>query len=387
MRSLLRRVAVPAALGGVVGFALSEELHRRRINQSAVRPLFTAASRLPVRQKEVVRTTSDLAHRPGSAQRRPLDSHFIADAVKEAAPAVVAIHIQAEPLLGFFPQASFGSGFILDEEGTILTNAHVVELAHGSRSGMATVTLTDGTSYTADVVAADTLSDLAVLRITDSSNRKFPCVKLASSDHLVPGELVVAIGSPLTLTNSCTSGVVSNVNREDVELGIQSHMSYIQTDAPITIGNSGGPLVNLDGKVVGINSMVSGLSPNIGFAIPIDRAKEIIEELKTYGRVQRPYIGISMLSVSHNTRHKFIKLPEGMETGVLVVDVKEGSPAARAGLCKQMIITEVNGKPVSTPNEVIKHLGKPGKPVTFKALSAQNGHFQEHQLEIVPQVS
>jgi len=263
------------------------------------------------------------------------------------------------------------------------------------------VTLTDGTSYAAEVVAADTLSDLAVLRIINGAGRKFPCIELASSDQLVPGEMVVAIGSPLTLTNSCTFGVVSNVNREDTELGIHSRMSYIQTDAPITLGNSGGPLVNLDGKVVGVSSMTSGIAPNIGFAIPIDRAKEIIEDLNTHGKVQRPYVGLGMLGIGSQalgdlSRRGQVPLPPGIDHGVLIIEVQHDSPAEHAGLKEKMIIIEVNGKPVSKPNDVIKNLGKPGKPTTIKAIvpadppARKQRTADKHQvvvLQVVPQVA
>jgi S1-C subfamily serine protease len=352
----------------------------------------SASSHAPVPYKDQIAAEVTGEAREGSVRRRPIDTHFVADAARRASPAVVAIHIEVErsPLAFFGPLASFGSGFILDRQGTILTNAHVVELAQ-RKTDIITVTLTDGSSYNAEVIAADRLSDLAILQIVNAKGRDFPCVKLASSDKLCPGEWVAAIGSPFTLQNSVSCGIVSNVDREDIELGIQNRMSYIQTDASITMGNSGGPLLNLDGEVVGINCMILGMAPNIGFAIPIDRAKEIVNELREHGKVMRAYVGLTMLSLNpalaQDLRKRgFAGLPENFDRGVIVVDTIRGSPAEKAGLEPETIILEVDGKPVRSASDVIKNLGKPGRAVTFKTLKVdEKGRLRENIYRVVPE--
>jgi len=329
----------------------------------------------------------DRSKLPGSVRRRPIDSHFIVDAAKAASPAVVAIQseVAVPSFFGVNVGMSFGSGFLIDQEGTIVTNAHVV--GYVPEESPVTIRLADGDQLQAKVVAKDTMSDLAVLRVINTDkNRKFPCVKLGSSADLCPGEWVTAIGSPLTLQNSVTCGVVSNVDRSDYELGIESRTSYLQFDAGITSGNSGGPLVNLDGEVVGVNCMKAATESSIGFAIPIDTAKDIIRQLLEKGKVERPYVGLTMVALSPDIKEELkshgYKLSSDVESGVLIVDAIERGPVARAGLKADDIIIEIDGHPVRTSKDVLRRLGEPGKPIRVKVLRKN----KEIEKEVVPDV-
>ena len=278
----------------------------------------------------------------GDGRASPLHRNFIADAAAAALPAVVNISAEVSSRFGA-RGVSTGSGFVVSEDGLIVTNAHVVA---GARGGQVRVTSSDGRTFHARVVAADAASDIAVVR---AATRALRPIKIGSSSALRPGDFVVALGSPLNLSNSVTAGIVSNVARHGSELGRgQSRAEYIQTDAAINQGNSGGPLVDLDGKVIGINTMKAGGADGISFAIPIDIAWAVVRALLQHGSVARPYIGIKMQGRRD-------------DSGVLVVQVAPDSPAERAGLRAGDVILAFNGERVRTIPDVLAKIAlKPG---------------------------
>lgn len=312
-----------------------------------------------------------------------LSPYFISDAAAKAAPAVVNIMVQAGTGL---PVGSSGSGFIVDADGTILTNAHVVSdaiqrqhYAYGGSSGNGsagskgiTVTLQDGRIFEGRLVSYDTVSDLAVLRV--ESDSPLPTAKLGRSASLRVGEWVVALGSPLHLQNSVTAGIVSCVDRKAVELGLAgARTDYIQTDAAINKGNSGGPLVNLLGEVVGISAMKAVAADGVSFAIPVDTAVDVMRQLKEHGRVIRPYVGIKMLQLTKHNAAQFKKRDANFPTvaaGILVPGVQPGSPAERAGLRAGDVIIGFGDRPqreAVTTQALIRELGQHiGKPLQLR---------------------
>lgn len=230
-----------------------------------------------------------------------------------------------------------GSGMILDRQGHILTNNHVI-----AGADKITVTLNDGRQFPARVVGRDSYSDIAVLKV-DAPN--LTPIHLGDSTRLRPGEWVIAIGSPLGFDHTVTVGIVSALSRRIPDLN--SNLRFIQTDAAINPGNSGGPLVNLKGQVVGVNTAISGKGQNIGFAIPIDMVQDIARTLIAGGSVVRPWLGISMVELNPDLA-KHIGLPPTTE-GIVIAQVMSNSPAAKAGLRQGDVIQQVDGKPVQKP--------------------------------------
>ena len=258
--------------------------------------------------------------------------------------------------------AAAGSGFILSADGYILTNYHVVE-----DSNSITVSLYDGTEYDATLVGCDESNDIAVLKIDAEG---LTPVVLGDSDNLNVGDQVVAIGNPLgELTFSLTTGVVSALNRE-VTLSSNVTMNLIQTDCAINSGNSGGALFNLYGEVIGItNAKYSSSSSsseasidNIGFAIPLNHVKKIVKSIIETGSITKPYIGVTVSSVSSEAQGY------GLPTGAAVRSVEADSPAAKAGLEENDIITEVDGTAINSSTELVNYVGEktPGDELTFK---------------------
>jgi Do/DeqQ family serine protease len=287
---------------------------------------------------------------PGPARRTPLVL-----AVERARPAVVNINAQEvvrapaanDPWQLFFGvgrardqvRTSLGSGFVIDEQGFVLTNYHVV--ARGSRIQ---VSFADGSDYTARVVGTDPGGDLAVLRI--QADRRFPAAPLGTSSDLMLGEPAIAIGNPFGLNQSVSLGVVSALHRP-VHAEDRSYYDFIQTDASINPGNSGGPLLNADGNVIGVCSAVLASGQGIGFAIPIDRALRVARELQKSGTLADAWWGFDGESLDKEGAAAL-----GTKAGALVTSVESGSPAAAAGLRRGDAVVRVEGSPVGDADEL-----------------------------------
>lgn len=264
-----------------------------------------------------------------------------------------------------------GSGVIISDDGYLLTNNHVIKNAETIK-----VTLSDGRKFDAKVIGKDGFSDIAILKI-DATNLK--PAKLGSSGNLRPGEWSIAIGSPLGYDHTVTLGIISALSRQINN----ANVDFIQTDAAINPGNSGGPLVNLDGEVIGINTAIAGIGTSIGFAIPIDVAKEVSQELKTKGFIERPWVGIAMKKLD-KTMIKSLGLKEDAK-GVVVIQVNPNSPAANANLKPGDIIQRINGKKVADAEEIqdIVRDNKVGTELNiqilrdneFKALTLETGQW------------
>jgi serine protease Do len=241
------------------------------------------------------------------------------------------------------PHQGSGSGFIIDRDGYVLTNFHVIEDAD-----RITVTLADGRVVRGEIVGIDPAIDVALLRV--STGGPLPEAPLGNSDDLRVGEWVCAIGNPLGYVHSVTVGVVSFIGRKLFDASLDD---YIQTDAAINFGNSGGPLLNARGQVVGINSAISSRATNIGFAVPINQAVAILPQLKTRGSVSRGFIGVMLTDVTPDLQHS-LKLPASR--GALVQDISRDSPAERAGLKPYDVIVGVDGREVWTNEELIREI-------------------------------
>ncbi|KAG7174433.1 serine protease HTRA2, mitochondrial-like [Homarus americanus] len=321
--------------------------------------------------------------------------NFIADAVEKTSDKVVYIDIKdsRRRLSGKNVQSiSNGSGFIVSEDGLILTNAHVV--TNRPRSSIVVVRLQNGVEYEGVVEDIDALSDLALIRIKCDN---LSPITLGKSSDLRPGEFVAALGSPLSLSNTITAGVVSSVGRASKELGLRGKdIQYIQTDATITFGNSGGPLINLDGEVIGINSMT--VTSGISFAIPIDYAKEFIikaekkkADLAKYPESsysdRRRYLGVTMLTLTQSILQELQargsapqNVPPNVTHGIFIWRVVVGSPSYQAGLQPGDIVTHINNREVHSSRDVFKFLeGKGDLAMTV----IRNG--QRYSVVVVPE--
>ena len=255
------------------------------------------------------------------------------------------------------PARGAGSGFIVSNDGYILTNAHVVRDADEVE-----VKLIDKRTFKAKVIGADSRTDVAVLKISASN---LPAVKLGDPTKLRVGEAVAAIGSPFGFENSVTAGIVSAKGRS---LPSESYVPYIQTDVPINPGNSGGPLFNMRGEVVGINSQIysrSGGYQGVSFAIPIDVAMEVVGQLKAGGKVSRGWLGVVVQEVTADLAESFrMDRPRG----ALIAQVLEDGPAARAGLLASDVILTFGGKPVENSGDLPRMVGmaKPGAKIPLQ---------------------
>lgn len=278
--------------------------------------------------------------------------------VEKVAPAVVNISAESivrevDPFFGQFfgsrsrRSQSLGSGFVIDSTGIVVTNAHVVEGA-----SKIVVTLLDGRELDADVLGFDHDADLAVLNIR--GGKGLPAVPLGTSGDLMIGESVVAIGNPFGLSNSVTAGVLSARGRSvPSESGERTFTDFLQTDASINPGNSGGPLVNILGEVIGINTAIVSGANSVGFAIPADRARRIVDDLLRFGELRPLWTGLRLLTVDAELARRY-DLDAGR--GALVYKVYPGSPAAQAGLAEGDLVTAAGGRPVAAREDVTTEL-------------------------------
>lgn len=320
-----------------------------------------------------------------------LDTNFVTQVFEQAGPAVVYVTTKVQSFdffIGPTISEGMGSGFIVDSQGLILTNYHVIQNAESI-----TVVLANGKELPAKVVGSDISTDLAVLRITPGGE-KLPVVKLGDSAKLQVGDWVIAIGNPYGFNRTVTFGVVSSNERSIRAADRRTITDVIQTDAAINPGNSGGPLLNAKGEVVGINSAIlskSGGSEGIGLSIPINVAKSIMDDLLKYGRVLRPWLGIEVVEISQRFAARY-NLP--VREGLLVREVYSDSPAAIAGILPPVekpntgvvldIITKADGKAVkdyTTLIDVVRSKPVDGK-VELSLVHIEGGQVNEKTITI-----
>ena len=266
-----------------------------------------------------------------------------------------------------------GSGVIFSTEGLVLTNAHVVEKTERLMIGMS-----DGRRLPGRVVGQDSLTDLAVIQLEGTG--PWPSAPLGNSDNLEVGDWAIAVGNPFGLENTVTLGIISNLNRNVAQLGISGkRLELIQTDAAINPGNSGGPLLNSEGEVIGINTLVrSGPGAGLGFAIPINRAREIAKQLVERGSVSHPMIGVSLSSVPRTNPNNY----NFKEAGAMIRYVIPGAPAEIGGIQVGDVIITVGEKEINEPKDVISAINQHGvgNPLIFKIKRG----VQEIKLSITP---
>jgi serine protease Do len=247
-------------------------------------------------------------------------------------------------------QRGMGSGFIISDDGKILTNAHVVDGADS-----VTVTLKDGRTLQGKVMGTDPVTDVAVIKV---EAKDLPTVKLGNSENIQTGEWAIAIGNPLGLDNTVTTGIISATARNSSQIGISDkRVEFIQTDAAINPGNSGGPLLNAKGEVIGINTAIIQNAQGLGFAIPINKALNIAEQLIANGKVEHPFLGIRMVALTPEIKQQLQQdsnLEITQDKGILVVRVMRDSPAATAGLRPGDVIESVNGEVIKDANRIQK---------------------------------
>ena len=270
---------------------------------------------------------------------------------------------------GGFEQRGVGSGFVMNREGYILTNNHVVEDADQIK-----VKLANGKEYEGKVVGRDPKTDLALIKINGSSDLQ--PLTLGNSDDLKVGSWVVAVGSPFGLEQTVTAGIVSAKGRV---IGSGPYDNFIQTDASINPGNSGGPLINMKGEVVGINTAIIASGQGIGFAIPINMAKEIAPQLQEKGHVTRGWLGVSIQEMTPELTKSF-GLKE--KKGALVAEVVSGSPAEKAGIEQGDVIVEFDGKEVTESKDLPRMVASTpvGKAVTIKL--SRSGKVLDRQVKV-----
>lgn len=270
---------------------------------------------------------------------------------------------------GDAPRRGTGTGFLIDAEGHVLTNYHVIEGAE-----RLTVKMSTGRSLRATVVGSDPDTDIALIKL--EGDGPFPYAPLGDSTRLRVGEWVCAIGNPLAYEHTVTVGVVSFIGRKLFDPTLDN---YIQTDAAISFGNSGGPLINARGQVIGINAAISRQATNIGFAVPINQARAVLPQLKKLGRVERGYIGVTLRDVDPDLQAS-LKLTRA--DGALVQDVKAGSPAARVGLRPYDVIVSFDGQPVATQDRLSRDIAERAPGSAARLEYVRDGRTQSVSLRL-----
>ena len=337
--------------------------------------------------EEPVKLPPVVHDQPRSAPLQP-GENVIVKAVDRVGPAVVRIDVVKEvnnPFGGFLGmgpssqrQQGQGSGFITRASGLIFTNEHVVRGAD-----QVAVTLPDGRSYKGKVLGGDPLTDVAVVKVVAD---KLPVAALGDSDRLRPGEWAIAIGNPFGLNNTVTAGIISAVGRLNA-ISDGQRVPYIQTDAAVNPGNSGGPLINAAGQVIGINTAIrTAPGGGLSFAVPINLAKRIAQQIVSTGQASHPFIGVQLMDLTPqlareiNATNTTCTVPE--VNGVLVKEVVNNTPAAEAGIRQCDLILKVGNKAVQTPTEVQLEVdrGQVGQPMQ---LTLQR-EGQELVLEVLP---
>jgi len=357
-RFTLVTLALTAVVAFLVGAIVAGGLSRSAVSAGA-RP---AATDQPARTD---RGGARLASRAASAPGITSLVNF-ADVVDRLNPAVVNIDTttraserrrrsrsSADPFEGPFdfgapkdrdtPRRGAGSGFIIDADGSILTNNHVVD-----RAERITVKLSDGRTMRARLVGADPDTDIALIKVDGQSG--LPVAPLGDSATLRMGEWVCAIGNPLGYEHTVTVGVISYLGRKLFDMSLDN---YIQTDAAINFGNSGGPLINARGEVIGINAAISSRASSIGFAVPINGASAVLPQLRARGRVSRGYMGVGLRDVDADLERS-LKLT--VDHGALVQDITAGSPADRAGLRPYDVITSLDDRTITNDDQLIREI-------------------------------
>ena len=365
-------ITAALALGGTAGWA-----SHHYVSQAAAETAVEATSEPAPALKTSLTTLAEPPVEPLTANLPGVTSqNFIALAVERVGPAVVRIDAERS-VSGISPdtfnnpffrrffeeelppsnlpdrlEQGTGSGFILTASGQILTNAHVVE---GAKT--VAVTLRDGRKFEGEVVGVDSVTDVAVVKIEADD---LPAVQIGSTQNLAPGQWAIAIGNPLGLDNTVTAGIISALGRSSNQVGIpEKRVQFIQTDAAINPGNSGGPLLNDRGEVIGMNTAIRANAQGLGFAIPIETAKRIADELFANGVVQHPFLGIQMVELSAEMVERInqdqqlnLQIEDDDEPGVLIVGVLPNSPAQAAGIQVGDVIRAIEGLPVDSPPDV-----------------------------------
>ena len=340
----------------------------------------------PSQETDTATATAQAVQESDPVNNRPLtptpeDNNFVVAVVNKVEPAVVQINTSRtvrsqvpevfnDPFYRRFfgqqvpvqPQQrverGLGSGFVINPNGQILTNAHVV-----NNADTVTVSFSDGRTVQGKVLGQDTVTDIAVVQVPGNN---LPTVELAKSEQVQPGQWAIAIGNPLGLQETVTVGVVSATDRSISDIGLSdSRVGFIQTDAAINPGNSGGPLLNARGQVIGVNTAIIQGAQGIGFAIPIDTAQRIAQQLITQGKVEHPFVGIQMLALTPEVKQRINSLPNSnvnvqADRGILIVRVVRGSPADKAGLRPGDVIQQINNQPVTTADAVQQFIEKSG---------------------------